>query len=79
MLTYNFKSSPNPASKIFVVEIIKNQFTLSGMTSKAFAEKLGLTPPRFSNLVKGQLEKFSLEMLIGVLLKLDHEVQLNVG
>jgi len=41
-----------------------------GWSQKESAENLGVTQPRISNLVNGKIDKFSLDMLIGMLSKL---------
>src|SRR5437763_8914037 len=42
------------------------------------AGRLGISQPRMSNLLRGRLEGFSLEMLIRLLARLDRRVDLTV-
>ena len=77
MPSYCFNQVNEISIKGFLIAQIKEQFLLSGMTSSAFAAHLGLTAPRFSNLVNSQFEKFSVEMLIDVLVKTGYKVKLE--
>ena len=44
----------------------------------AAADLLGITQPRVSDLVRGRLDKFSLEKLLDFLLALDRDVEIVV-
>jgi len=43
------------------------------------AKMLGISQPRVSDLVRGKLSKFSLEMLLGFLERMGEEVRIEVG
>ena len=43
------------------------------------ARMLGISQPRVSDLVRGKLSKFSLEMLLGFLERMGEEVRIEVG
>ncbi len=51
----------------------------SGMTQTEAAEKLGISPSRVSDLLCGQWEKFSLEMLITLEARVGRQVTLELG
>ena len=48
------------------------------LTQAAAADLLGITQPRVSDLVRGRLDKFSLEKLLDFLLALDRDVEIVV-
>ena len=50
--------------------VIRDIFRDSGCSKNEFAEKIGLTRPRTSNLLNGQLDKFSIDLLLTCLFRL---------
>ena len=52
-----------------------NQINLS---QKQAAEKLGISQPRLSNLINGQIDKFTIDMLVNILSKTDSTVKFTV-
>lgn len=56
---------------------IRDMIESKGWSQKESAENLGVTQPRISNLVNGKLDKFSLDMLIGMLSKLGVQFEFN--
>lgn len=48
-----------------------------GWTQARTADYLGVSQPRISNLLKGQIDKFTLDMLVTMLVGLDRPVELN--
>ncbi|SPZ01719.1 Cro/CI family transcriptional regulator [Pseudomonas luteola] len=62
-------------SKLFMilVDLIRKE----GWTQKAAAENLKVTQPRISNLLKGQLDKFSTETLLEMILSLGYKMDLS--
>lgn len=59
----------NIKSKLFMVIIQEIRF--KEMNQSKVSEAVGISQPRVSNLMKGYLHKFSIDMLISVALKLD--------
>lgn len=49
-----------------------------GVTQKEAAERLGLTQPRLNDLLKGKLDKFSLDALVNLLPGADLEIEVQV-
>jgi predicted XRE-type DNA-binding protein len=49
-----------------------------GLTQKAVAGRLGIDQPKVSALVRGRLADFSTDRLLRFLLKLGHDVRINV-
>lgn len=48
-----------------------------GYSQKTVAEKIGISQPRVSNLMKGQLDKFSIDFFIEALTKLGYKFDLD--
>lgn len=56
---------------------IRDLIDSKGWSQKESAENLGVTQPRVSNLLNGKIDKFSLDMLIGMLTKLGVKFEFN--
>lgn len=50
----------------------------NSLTQKQAADKLGVAQPRLSNLVNGQIDKFTIDTLVNMLTKTGAEVKINV-
>lgn len=50
----------------------------SGLTQKDAAKLLGLTQPRLNDLLKGKIDKFSLDALVNMLARAGMKVKLTV-
>ena len=57
---------------------IRTVFCESGLTQVEIGRKLTIDQPRVSKLLNGQIGKFSVETLVGYLLKLGHNVNVEV-
>ena len=51
----------------------------SGITQKQAAELLGVSQPRVSDLLKGKIEKFSIDMLVNMLASLGKKVTVDAA
>jgi len=49
-----------------------------GLTQRAVAQRLGIDQPKVSALVRGRLADFSTDRLLRFLLRLGHDVRINV-
>ena len=49
------------------------------MTQQAAARSLGLTQPRLSDLLRGRLDRFSLDMLVNVLARAGRYVNVTIS
>ena len=49
------------------------------MTQQAAAKSLGLTQPRLNDLLRGRLDKFSLDMLVNVLARAGKHVNVTIS
>jgi predicted XRE-type DNA-binding protein len=49
-----------------------------GLTQEAISERLGIDQPKVSALVRGRLAEFSTDRLLRFLLRLGHDVKINV-
>lgn len=56
---------------IALVALIREQ----GWTQAVAAEKLQVTQPRMSNLFRGRLEKFSIDALLGMLIRSGYKLE----
>ena len=56
---------------IALVALIREQ----GWTQSVAAERLQVTQPRMSNLFRGRLEKFSIDALLGMLIRSGYKVE----
>lgn len=50
----------------------------NGWTQSEAAQRLGVTQPRVSDLLRGKLSKFSLDTLVNMLAALGEEVEIKV-
>ena len=54
--------------------LLRRTIERRGMTQKAAAKALGVTQPRVSDLMRGRLERFSIDTLVDMLTQLGLEV-----
>ncbi len=58
---------------IILTKLIRDQ----GWSQCVAAEKLGVSQPRISSLMNGQLSKFSIDTLLKLILKVGYELDMN--
>jgi predicted XRE-type DNA-binding protein len=71
---------PNPEQHLVKVTIaltIARTIRERGLTQEQAGDLLGLTQPKVSDLVRGQLEKFTIDRLLRYLCKLDYDVTIR--
>ena len=51
----------------------------SGLTQSQAAEKLGTTQPRLNDVLKGRIEKYTVDRLVNMLAAVGCKVKLNVS
>jgi predicted XRE-type DNA-binding protein len=49
-----------------------------GMTQKQAAKKMGVTQPRISDLVRGKINRFTIDMLVNMLARLGKHVDVTL-
>lgn len=49
------------------------------MTQQAAAKRLGLTQPRLNDLLRGRLDRFSLDMLVNVLARAGKHINVSIS
>ncbi|MBM3950656.1 MAG: XRE family transcriptional regulator [Rhodospirillales bacterium] len=54
-------------------------FAAGGLTQSATARHLGVTQPRLNDLVRGRIDKFSLDALVVMLARAGRRVAVKVG
>ncbi len=59
--------------------LIQDKIEKGKWSQPEVAKMLGISQPRVSDLVRGKLSKFSLEMLLGFLERMGEEVRIEVG
>jgi predicted XRE-type DNA-binding protein len=57
---------------------VEDFYRKSGLTQAAAAKRLGLTQPRLNDLLKGKIDKFSLDALVNMLAHAGMRVELRV-
>ncbi len=59
--------------------LIQDKIEKGKWSQPEVAKLLGISQPRISDLMRGKLSKFSLEMLMGFLERMGEEVRIEVG
>jgi len=49
------------------------------MTQVAAAKALDISQPRVSDLIRGKVDKFTIDMLVNILTKLGHKVTMRIA
>ena len=57
---------------------IRQVIEVNGWTQKKAAKKLGVTQPRISDLLRGKIDLFSLDMLVNMLASMGEEVEIKI-
>jgi predicted XRE-type DNA-binding protein len=57
---------------------IRQAIEVNGWTQKKAAKKLGVTQPRISDLFRGKIDLFSLDMLVNMLASMGEEVEIII-
>jgi predicted XRE-type DNA-binding protein len=57
---------------------IRQAIEVNGWTQKKAAKKLGVTQPRISDLFRGKIDLFSLDMLVNMLASMGEEVEIKI-
>jgi predicted XRE-type DNA-binding protein len=60
-----------------LVIILRDMVHENGWTQQEAAEALGISQPRVSNMLKGRIDKFSIDMLYSLLFKLGFSSELT--
>ena len=69
-VTDNQEEASELQTRADLMVVIRDIYLDSGCKKGEFAEKIGLTQPRTSNLLNGQIEKFSIDQLMTCLFRL---------
>lgn len=57
---------------------IRQTIDVNGWTQKKAAKQLGVTQPRISDLSRGKIDLFSLDMLVNMLASMGEEVEIKI-
>lgn len=77
LLTDDADELSNMELKANMMIAIRDLIEINKWTQADAAGMLGVSQPRISNLTKGKIDKFSLDMLIGMLTKLGFRFQFD--
>ncbi len=58
--------------------LIRQAIEVNSWTQKKAAKKLGVTQPRISDLLRGKIDLFSLDMLVNMLASMGDEVEIKI-
>ena len=58
--------------------LIRQAIEVNSWTQKKAAKKLGVTQPRISDLLRGKIDLFSLDMLVNMLASMGEEVEIKI-
>ncbi len=71
-VTENQEEANELQTRADLMIVIRDIFNDSDCSKSEFAEKIGLTQPRASNLLNGQIDKFSIDLLMTCLFRLGY-------
>lgn len=71
-VTDNKEEANELQTRADLMSAIRDIYQDTGCSKSEFAEKIGLTQPRASNLLSGQIEKFSIDLLMTCLFHLGY-------
>ncbi|MBW2100280.1 MAG: XRE family transcriptional regulator [Deltaproteobacteria bacterium] len=57
---------------------LKKHIETNGLTQKGAAEVMGVTQPRISDLVRGKIDRFTIDMLVNMLVRAGIKVDVNL-
>lgn len=77
-LGFPSKDAHNLLLRSDLMILVERYVRSSGLTQKACAAKFGITQPRLNDLLKGKIEKFSLDALVNMLAHAGMPVELKV-
>lgn len=72
VMTGNKEEANELQTRADLMSVIRDIYQDIGCGKNEFAEKIGLTQPRVSNLLNGQIEKFSIDLLMTCLFRLGY-------
>ena len=65
-------------SCVFLFLITESGIKKQGLTQKQAAKKMGVTQPRISDLVRGKINRFTIDMLVNMLARLGMHVEVTL-
>ena len=77
-LGFDFQESQNLLLRSQTMIALVQWFNASGMTQAAAAKTIGITQPRFNQLLKGKIEIFSLDALVNMATSAGMRVGLSI-
>jgi len=78
-LGFNAEEAANLKLRSQLMIEVDNALIEKKLTQQAAAEALGISQPRVSDLLRGKVDKFTIDSLVNILTKLGHEVRLRIA
>lgn len=77
-LGYSPEEAANLTLRSLIMMKLEGWYEASGLTQARAAKELGVTQPRFNDLLKGRIDKFSLDALVNMTARAGMRVELRV-
>jgi len=77
-LGFSPEESVNLSARSLLMMNLADWYKGSGLTQAQAAKSLGTTQPRFNDLLKGKIDKFSLDALVTMLARVGMRVEIKV-
>ena len=78
-LGFNAEEATNLKLRSQLMIEVEKSLTEKHLTQQAAAKALGITQPRVSDLLRGKVEKFTVDALVNILTKLGHKVTMRIA
>lgn len=78
-LGFQSEEAANLRIRAALMVMLTEHIQRSGMTQKETAKLLSVTQPRISDLIRGRIDVFSIDMLIAMLSRLGIKTSIRVG
>jgi predicted XRE-type DNA-binding protein len=77
-LGFSIEEAENLRVRAELMVGLEKEITRRGLTQRAAAKTMGVTQPRVSDLLRGQIDLFSVDMLINMLARLGVTVSITM-
>jgi len=78
-LGFNAEEATNLKLRSQLMIEVEKSLAEKHLTQQAAAKALGITQPRVSDLLRGKVEKFTVDALVNILTKLGHKVTMRIA
>lgn len=77
-LGFSDAESANPKAHSALMILLEREIKKLNLSQAGVARRLGVKPPRISELMNGKIDKFSLDLLVVYLARLGKTVEFNI-